>query len=89
MPPSAILFVPRTKEVKLADLLREKELELSKTLKQKVKIVERSGTRLEHLLCKSDPWGDLDCGRDNCLILTHVKTLTRDPAVGPPTSCTR
>ena len=56
MPPSAILFVPRTKEGRLAELLREKEQELRKTLKQKVKIVERSGTRLEYLLCKSDPW---------------------------------
>ena len=68
MPPIAILFVPRTRNGKLAELLRQKEEELGKTFKQKVKIIEINGSRLEHVICKSDPWGDTGCERPSCLI---------------------
>ena len=68
MPPSAILFVPRTRNGELAAKLRLKEQELNKFTKQKVKIIERNGKRVEHILCKSDPIGDNLCGRTECLM---------------------
>ena len=36
-------------------------------MKQSVKIVEINAMRLEHILCKSYPWGDTDCGRTDYL----------------------
>ena len=45
-----------------------KEKELNKFTMQKVKIIERNGKIIEHLLCKSDPWGDDRCEREDCFM---------------------
>ena len=63
-----MLFVARTKNGELADLLRKKEEEINKFSKQKVKIIERNGKRIEHILCKSDPWKDELCSRHDCFM---------------------
>lgn len=51
-------------------------MELNKFTKQRVKRVERNGARMEHVLCKSDPWGDPKCRRYNCFMcLTSTKDV--------------
>ena len=62
------MFVPRTRGGELARRLKEKELELAKHTFQAVRIVERNGHRLEHLLVKQDPFGDERCTRRDCLM---------------------
>ena len=34
----------------------------------KLKVVERSGAKLEDILHSSNPWSGKDCGRNNCLL---------------------
>ena len=41
----------------------------------KLKVVERSGSRLEDVLHRSDPWRGEDCGREMCL-LCKTKEIT-------------
>ena len=46
----------------------EKERELSKHTLQIVKVVERNGDRIEHLLVKADPMGERLCSRPECFV---------------------
>ena len=76
--PSAVLFVPRTKGGELANRLKEKEKELAANSLQTVRIVEQNGERLEHILTKKDPMGDVKCERNDCLLcLTQEKERGR------------
>ena len=59
--------------------MKQKEEELGKHSKQKVKVIEKTGTREEHLLCSSDPWGETECGREDCLM---CETATEEKEVG-------
>ena len=56
--PSAIIFVPRTKDGKLTTFIKEKEEQLNKISLNRVKVIEKNGSRLEHLLIRADPWGE-------------------------------
>ena len=64
----AVMFVPYTNGSELAKRLRENEENLNKITKNRIKIVERTGTKLQDLLTKSDPWKGSDCSRPNCLL---------------------
>ena len=64
-----------TSNSNLARDLREKETELEKITGDKMKIVERSGRKLEDILTHNDPWKGADCKRPNCF-LCNTKTLT-------------
>ena len=69
------MFVPYTINSGLAKELREAEEMLFKLTGYKLKIVERSGTTLEELLHKSDPWQGIDCERQGCILCaTKLKT---------------
>ena len=70
-----MIFVPHTNNSELANELKAKETELCKITGDRIKIVERSGTKLENILGGTDPWKGLDCKRENCL-LCNKKTLT-------------
>ena len=74
--PSSILFVKRTPRGALATALKEDEETLSKVLKKRVKIVERNGTQLQHLLTRSDPWAGADCGRPSCTVCCQEEEVT-------------
>ena len=65
-----VLFVPYTAEGELARSYREAEKELGKQTGIKLKIVEKSGTKLVDLLHRSDPWQGRDCERPLCLLCT-------------------
>ncbi len=66
--PATIIFVRRSPEGALASALRRKEEEINKTLKKKVKVIERNGPQLQRLLVRSDPWSGGDCGRTDCVV---------------------
>ena len=69
------MFVPYTPESQLAKKLRQNEEVLAKITKSKLKIVERTGMKLQDVLTKSNPWKGHDCSRMNCL-LCYTKMAT-------------
>ena len=71
----SVVFIPHTKNSMLAKELRTKELEIQKVTGNRIKIVEKSGNKLEDILTGSDPWKGADCGRNNCF-LCNTKNLT-------------
>ena len=71
----SVMFVPYTVGGELAKQLRQAEEELGARTGYKIKIVERTGTKLEDMLHKSNPWQGQDCGRPQC-ILCETKQKT-------------
>lgn len=66
--PASIIFVKRTPGGKLATDLKQVERDLSKTLNQHVKVIERNGIQLQRLVTKVDPWAGGHCGREACTV---------------------
>ena len=62
-----VMFVPQTPNGELAKRLQQVENDIAKVTGKKVRMVERSGTMIRRLLCRSNPWAGGKCGRDNCL----------------------
>ena len=77
----SVMFVPYTPGSQLAKMLRENEEKLAKVTKNRMKIVERTGTQLQHVLTKANPWKGEDCERTNCL-LCNTKLLTKTATNG-------
>ena len=74
----SVMFIPYTVGGELAKQLRQAEEELGRRTGYKIKIVERTGTKLEDMLHKSNPWQGQDCERPGCLIcLTKTKTMKK------------
>ena len=69
------MFVPFTPGSLLAKQLRENEEKLEKLTNTRIKIVERTGTKIQDLLTRSNPWKGHDCERHNCL-LCYTKLRT-------------
>ena len=65
-PAKAVLFVPNTTNSVLTSEIRETVQSLRPWTGINLKIVERAGDKLQDILCKSNPWGDIDGGRDKC-----------------------
>ena len=55
--------------------MRDLEFELEKIIGHRLKIVERSGDKLEDLLTSSNPWKGKICERNDCM-LCETKTRT-------------
>ena len=71
----AVMFVPFTTGSKLAKEIREAEEKLGSMTGYRLKVVERSGDKLEDLLTRSNPCQGMDCGRKMCLLCqTKQKT---------------
>ena len=71
----AVMFVPFTPGGELARRLRESEAQLEKQTGYRIKIVERTGTKIEDLLHRSNPWQGQDCEREGCLLCkTKIRT---------------
>ena len=66
----AVMFIPFTTGGKLAKSLREAEEKPGSMTGYRLRIVEKSGDKLEDLLTKSNPWQGLDGGRQGCLLCT-------------------
>ena len=56
-----VVFVPRTPQRKLLQELRKCETDIQKVLGRKVRMVERAGVKLEHILCGKNPWKKMLC----------------------------
>ena len=65
-PPKAVLFVPNTVNSVLANEIRETVQSLRPWTGLNLKIVERAGEKLQDVLCKSNPWDNIDCKREEC-----------------------
>ena len=78
----AVIFVPYTRGSTLAKRMREAEVKLQSMTGYRLKVVERSGTKLQDILHKSDPWQGQDCERPDCLLcktkLTTGKNTSQD-----------
>ena len=71
----AAMFVPYTPHSKLASELRDLEFEMEKIIGYRLKIVERSGDKLEDLLTSSNPWKGKICERPDCMLCeTKMRT---------------
>ena len=66
-PLEGIMFVPHTERSTLAKRIREKLEMLSKISSLSVRVVERSGEKVEDILHKSNPWDGEPCGREGCI----------------------
>ena len=62
----AVMFIPPNST--LAKLLQENEEKLEKLTNTRLKVVERTGTKLVDLITKYNPWQGHDCMRENCLL---------------------
>jgi hypothetical protein len=80
-----VIFIPQTKNSKLAKMLRQEEATLEKMTGYRVKYVEKAGQSIGGLLCKSNHWAGKLCGRGGCL-LCYTKEKTGEN-LGQ--SCTR
>ena len=69
----SVIFIQHTEKSELAKRMREKLGNLEKVGNLKFKIVEKTGTKLEDLLHKSNAWSDLDCRREDCLMCESAK----------------
>ena len=68
MKAKTVIFVPQTANSQLAKMLREEEATLEKMTGYRVKYVERAGSSIGNLLCRSDHWAGRLCGRKECLL---------------------
>ena len=66
----SVIFIPHTKNSELTRELKMKEAEMFKITGDKIKIVEKAGTKLENILTSGDLWKVADCERDNCFLCT-------------------
>ena len=67
----SVLFVPPTPKGELAKQLKQREAELNKNSKERIKIVEKSGLKMEDKLVKKDPFPAEKCvGKDleKCMV---------------------
>ena len=71
----SVVFVPHTVGSKLARELRNKEDKIKDLTGEKIKIVEKSGMKIEDMIAGKDPWRGGDCQRSNCF-LCNTKNLT-------------
>ena len=71
----SVVFVPHTVGSKLARELRNKEEKLKDLTGEKIKIVEKSGIKIEDMIAGKDPWRGGDCKRSNCF-LCNTKNIT-------------
>ena len=63
---TSVLFVPPTPGSKLAKMIQEREAELNKNSKGRIKVVEQGGQKLKNILSKKNPFPTLDCVRRFC-----------------------
>ena len=57
----SVLFVPPTPNGELAKQLKEREEELNKNSSERIKIIEKSGIKIEEMLVKKDPFPIKKC----------------------------
>ena len=66
-----VMFVPQTPGGELRKRLQREEDKIAKMTKERIKIVERSGTTIKQILHKSNPWASGHCNRVDCLMCAN------------------
>ena len=64
----AVFFVERTPGGQLATMLKSEEDRMSPVFQKKIRIVEKSGTKLSDILTTSNPCSGENCYRKKCLL---------------------
>jgi hypothetical protein len=64
---TSVLFVEQTRKGELAANLRQVEQRLQELTGFHIKVVERGGSKLSHLLANTNPWAGGNCGRQGCV----------------------
>ena len=75
----SVIFVPHTNRSELAKRWRERLEVFEKIGSIKLKVVERTGSKLVDLLHKSNVWSDQDCQRQDCIL---CKSCTEEEKKG-------
>lgn len=61
-----VIFLQHTKNSELARNIRKRLQDIEKVTKVRIKLVERTGSKIVDILHKSDAWSGEDCFRDDC-----------------------
>ena len=70
-----VFFVPHTENSELAKRIREKLRSFEEFSVIRVKLVERTGEKLENILHKSNPWQATHCKRSDCAFCSNEKLI--------------
>ena len=62
-----VFFVPHTENSELAKRIRERLKFFEELSNIRVKIVERTGEKIENILHNSNPWESVNCNREDCM----------------------
>ena len=74
----AVLFVPPTPNSELAKLMQKREAELNSNNDERIKIVEKGGLKISHILTKADPFPREYCDEPRCPFC-HQTNFTTKP----------
>lgn len=66
----AVMFIPSTPN---SELRKEMQTYIDSS-DSKIKVIERSGTKMIRLLQKNDPFNDTECRKDDCFVCTTSKS---------------
>jgi hypothetical protein len=78
IPTISVLFVEQTPGGALAKSLQKAEVELGMKTGYRVRIVENAGSALKMLLPSTNPWGNRDCQRLDCIMCNQGDERTQD-----------
>ena len=70
---TSVLFVTPTPGGVLAKMLREREADLNKNSKERIKIVEKGGLKIKDILCSKNPFQNNKCSQKTCPLCTGSK----------------
>ena len=74
-PFTSILFVPPTPRGELAKMLKKREVELNKNSDMNIRIVERGGPKMKHILVKKNPFPPKKCDINFCPFCNEDKNI--------------
>ena len=74
----AVLFVPPTPNSELAKLMQKREAELNSNCNERIKIIEKGGLKISHILSKADPFPREYCDEPRCPYC-HKTVFTTTP----------
>ena len=72
---NGVLFLPFKHHSKLATDLRDTEMKFEEITEFRLKMGEKSRTKVGHVLTDSDPWSGQDCPTERCW-LCETKSIT-------------
>ena len=78
---ASVLFVTPTPGGELAKALRQREQELNKNSKERIKIEEKGGLKMKDILCSKNPFKKSKCVQKSCPLCTKsafIETSSED-----------